>query len=365
MKRTLVTLVMACAALLAVPSIALAQHRLATPGAAAAAAAPDLSISVQGPSAVGVIAPFTEAATVTNQGTAATPGITVSYTTGRMAISPGGAPGMHCTYIQYGHSGRGGGVTTVGESCSQSLASGLAPGQSVTVRLTMTESSAETLNLTFTAAPYPAETQLDQVSHTTGTSVSVVRPPAAAAPTGVNATESGDELNVGWTPASATAPYISNSLITATPTGGSTAPVLTAVVPGTATTATVPGVVGSTAYSITVANNDGGGAGATSQPFLFTSGKATIVPRTPTITYEWGYAGIRWNPPSPGNSAIDRYEVTATGEGNNIISYVSGSATSDYLYPAPADSLAVKIRAHNAAGWGRWSTTVYFYDGGN
>lgn len=334
--------------------------------ATAAAQAPDLSITVSGPSSVGVSAPFTETATVTNQGTAATPGVTVSYTTGHMAISPDGGPtGAYCTYVQYGHSGRGGGITTVGESCSETLASGLGPGQSVKVPLTMTESAAETLNLTFTAAPYPVTSQLGLVSHTTTVPVTVVRPPAAAAPTAVNASESADQLNVSWTPDSATAPYISGSVITATPTGGSTAPVLTTVVPGAATTGVINGVVGSTTYSVTVANNDAGGPGATSQPFMITTNKATIVPGVPKITYYYGWADLRWNAPSAGNSAIDKYEVYAYGESNKITSFVSGSSLSDYLYPNAADKLTVILRAHNAAGWGHWTAPIYFYDGGN
>lgn len=332
--------------------------------AGAATPAPDLSIAVQGPSAVGVGAPFTEIATVTNHGTAATPGITVSYSTGTRAISPGVPPaGIYCFPIQYGHSGRGGGVTTVGDSCNDTISGGLAPGKSVTLALTMTEGTAQTLTLAFSTAPYPAASQLNLVSHTASVGVTVIRPPAAAAPSGVAVTESGDQLNVQWTPAPATAPYISASVITVTPVG-STAPVLTAVVPGATTSGAVPGVVASTAYSVTVANNDAGGPGATSQPASFTTGPATIVPGAPTIAYYWGYAALRWVPTSSGNSVIDEYEVLATG-GQTLTTYVSGSTLSAYLAPAPSDLLTVKVRAHNAAGWGPWSKPVQFVDGGN
>ena len=337
---------------------------LAFDASAAAAAAADLSLKLSGPTAVGVQAPFTETATVTNNGTASTPGITVSYSTGTTAISPSPISGDYCTYNQYGHSGRGGGVTTVGMSCSQTLAAGLSPGKSAVMRLTMLESRAETLHLSFAVSPYPAAAQLNLVSHTAGVTVSVVLPPAAAAPTAVAATETGDQLNVSWTPAPATAPYLTNSKIIATPIGGSSAPVLTAVVSGTARRGSVPGVAGSTTYSITVANNDGGGAGATSQLYQFTSGPATIAPGRTVISYSTGYAYIRWNAPSPGNSAIDEYEVTATGGGNNITDYLPGTALSAQLYPAPADQLTVMVRAHNLAGWGAWSAPVTFIDGG-
>jgi hypothetical protein len=334
------------------------------PDALAASPAPDLSLRVQGPSAVGLNAPFTDKITVTNQGTATAPGVTVSYSTGGPFISPSPEPGMYCVYIERGHSGRGGGSTTVGDSCSETLSGGLAPGQSAIVRLTKTEPTVQSLSLTFATSPYPFAAQLDLVSHTRVMPVSVIRPPAAAAPAGVKATESGDQLNVRWKPATATAPYISASVVTATPMGGSTAPVLTAVTPGTATRGAVPGVLASTTYAVTVANNDGGGAGAPSHTFLIKTQRATERPGKPVITYAWGYVDIRWNAPSAGNSAIDQYEVLATGGGNKLTSYVSGAILADYLAPQPSDSLAVTVRAHNAAGWGKWSVATIFTDGG-
>jgi hypothetical protein len=340
----------ACTALLGIGSPALA------------ATEPDLSVKVSGPISVGVNSPFTEKATITNQGTASASGITVSYSAGT-AISPGSAPaGMYCTYVTYGHSGRGGGVTVVGDSCSETLKEGLAPGQSVAVRLAMTEGRPENLSLSWNAAPYPAASQLNLVSHTAAAPLSVIRPPAAVAPTGLSVSQTGAALKVKWTPAPATAAYISASLIQAS-VGGSLA--LSTVVPGTATSGELCCLSGSTTYSITVANNDGGGAGALSQPALFTTAPATIVPGVPTITYAYGYADIRWSPPaSSGNSVIDQYEVQAVGGGQTLTSYVSGTTLSDYLAPTPADSLAVAVRAHNAAGWGPWSVPAYFSDGG-
>lgn len=338
-----------------------------SPASAFAAGAPDLSVSLTGPTAVGTSSPFTVNATVTNHGTAPATGVTVSYVTGTPgpAISPIPTTGFYCTYNQYGHSGRGGGITTVGMACSETIAGGLAPGHSVVVPMAMLETKAQTLNLSFSTYPYPVVPQLNVVSHTATMTVTVVQPAPAAAPTNLTATESGDQLNVSWAPAAATAPYISKSLITAMPIAPSTAPVLTASVTGATTSGFVPGVVASTTYSITVRNDDSGGIGATSQPITFTTVPATIVPGAPVITYTFGYADISWNPPSAGNSAIDEYEVTATGGGNAIDNILPGTATSDYMSPAPADQLTVMVRAHNAAGWGPWSSPVYFYDGGN
>ena len=331
---------------------------------ASASGAPDLSLAVHGPGATGIYSPFSERARITNHGTAAAPGLTVSYSTGGPAISPASAPGMHCVYVERGHSGRGGGVTVVGDSCSETLPGGLAPGHSVTIPLTMTETRVEMLTLTFMVSTYPAAPQLNLVSHTVAVPVPVIRPPAAAGPSAVEATQSEDQLNVHWRPARSTAPYISSSAITATPVGRPSAPVLTGTVLGTARRGSVPGVLADTTYSVTVANNDGGGPGAPSKAYLIKTAKASIPPSAPTINYAWGYADIRWTAPPPGNSVIDRYEVLATGGGHTIRSFVPGSTLTDYLSPQPADSLTVKVRAHNAAGWGHWSAPVIFSDGG-
>ena len=115
--------------------------------AISASGAPDLSVVVKGPSAAGINSPFTERATITNRGTATAQGITVSYTTGGPAIRPVHVPGLYCTYVERGHSGRGGGFTIVGDRCSESLSRGLAPGHRITVAMTMSEASVRELGL--------------------------------------------------------------------------------------------------------------------------------------------------------------------------------------------------------------------------
>ena len=272
----------------------------------AAAPATNMSLVVRGPSAVGVDALFNEKVIVTNHGTAPASGITVSYSTGGPSISPSAAAGMVCVVVERGHSGRGGGYTIVGDSCSESVAAGLLPGHSITVTLAMTELSVEDLTLAFTVSTYPAAAQLNDVSHTATVPVLDVRPPAAAAATHVKATQSNDQLNVTWKPAFATAAYISASQIIATPVSGSVAPVLTGSVSGAATRGVVQGLLASTTYSITVTNNDGGGAGASSRPLLFKTHRATIPPAAPAITYAWGYADVRWSAPS-GRQQRDRH----------------------------------------------------------
>ncbi|HLY50675.1 MAG TPA: fibronectin type III domain-containing protein [Solirubrobacteraceae bacterium] len=333
-------------------------------GPALATGEPDLAISVKGPMNVGVKTPFATNVTVTNDGTAATPGITVSFSTGTHAVSPTPVAGWSCLPIQYGHSGRGGGVTTVGESCSSTLATPLAPGQSTSVAMTMAFPSAGTYGVTFTAVPYPSTPELNLVAHSVTSTIGVVIPPAPAPPTGVTATQVGDWLWVTWTPDPATQNYLTSSTITATPTGGSTAPVLTQVVSGLSPQGGVFGVTAATQYAVTVVSNDFSGSSAPSAAATLTTAPATLVPRAPTIGYIWiagSTLAVRMIAPRPGNSAIDEYEVLALGA-TTVASYVTvgypippGSNVYDYTTLDPALTWQIRVRAHNAAGWGPWS----------
>ena len=345
---------------------------LGAPGWAAAAGEPDLALSVSGLTKVGLDTPFASTVTVTNDGTAATPGLTVAFSTGTITVSPTPVPGWSCTYLQYGHSGRGGGTTTVGESCSTTLAAPLAPGQSTSVRMTMAFPRAETIGVTFSTAPDPATAQLNLVPHSVSRTITVVIPPVPAAPTAVSAVQSGDWLNVGWTPDPATQNYLTSSTITATPTGGSTAPVLTQVVVGLPRHGVVFGVTASTNYSITVVSHDFSGSSQPSAPFALTTAPPKYVPGAPPIYYVWiagGGLAVRMFAPSPGNSAIDQYEVLATGDAGSVASSIPGgypglpgSNVYGYTTLDPTMTWSLKARAHNAAGWGAWSAS-YVWDG--
>jgi hypothetical protein len=339
---------------------------------AAAAGEPDLALSVGGPTSVGVDTPFASTVKVANQGTAATPGVTVAFTTGTLTVNPTGVPGWSCSLLQYGHSGRGGGVTTVGESCSSTLASPLGPGQSTSVPMTMAFPRSGTYSVTFSTAPYPLTPELNVVAHSASRAITVVVPPIPAAPTPVGATQAGDWLNVSWTPAPATQNYLTSSTITATPTGGSTAPVLTQVVTGLARQGAVFGVTGSTTYTITVVSNDFSGHSQPGGPISFTTAPATHLPGVPSIYYIWTAGGglaVRMLAPATGNSAIDQYEVLAAGDTGSVPSYATigypllpGSNVYDYTSLSPALTWSIKARAHNAAGWGPWSAS-YLWDG--
>jgi hypothetical protein len=336
------------------------------PSRALAAGLPDLSISRGGPSTVAVGAPFTETLTVANQGTAATAGVQVTYAPGTPAVS-GGSPGVSCAPIVRGHSGRGGGYTRVGWTCTETVAGGLAPGGSTTLSLIVYQSTVATLAETFAVAPSPASAQLNIVSHTTSASVTVFRPPAPAAPTGVTANQVLDQLDVSWTLAPATASYVTSSVITATPTGGSSAPVLTATVLGSATSGTVSQLQPTTTYSVTVFNRTAGGTGPAGAPILFTTAASTIPPSAPSIQHIWwanvNLLAVSWQPGSTGDSPTDQYEVVATAVDSDTnpppadVS-VAGSATSAYIALDFAVNWSVIVRAHSAAGWGPWSPAV-------
>lgn len=334
---------------------------------------PDLSIARSGPASAAVRETFLETLTITNHGTASTPRVQVNYSPGIPTVS-GGSAGGGCVPMLRGHSGRGGGYTRVGWTCSETVSGGLAPGRNTTIRLAVTQPTVANLVETFTVLPSPSSAQLNRVSHSTWARITVFVPPPPAAPTNVSASQVQDQLNVSWTPSGATASYLTSSVITAIPTGGSTAPVLTATVSGPVTTGAVPEVQPSTTYSVTVSNRDAGGAGPASAPILVTTQASTTPPLAPSIQRLWwantNLLAVSWQPGTTGDSPIDQFEVMATASDSDATSqsmavsgslhpmvvYVNGSATSAYIRLDDTLSWSVTVRAHNTAGWGLWST---------
>lgn len=327
--------------------------------AAFAAAFPDLSIARSGPSTAAVRAPFTESLTITNHGSAATAGVQINYTPGTPTVTSSAGS---CAAVMRGHSGRGGGYTRVGWACTNTVAGGLAPGASTTIRLTVTAPSATTLQEAFAVGPSPSQAQANVVSHTTAATVTVTVPPAPAAPTRVTAAQSSDQLNVSWTPDPATAADVLSSTITATPQSPSTAPTLTSS--GGPSNGTVPNLQPATTYSVTVETIDAGGSSAPSAPIQLTTSAPTTPPGAPTITYKWwaqpSLLAVSWSAGTSGNSATDTYEVdtTAPDTGQTIDTMVAAPTTSAYVGADDTLDWTITIRAHNAAGWGPWSAAV-------
>lgn len=190
--------------------------------------------------------------------------------------------------------------------------------------------------------------------------------PAPAAPTGVTAVQLGDEFQVAWTPNGVNPSALSSSTLTAAPVS-STALILTTNVGGAVTTGLIGPLQPETTYQIIVVNTTIGGSGVPSAPIFATTTAASVVPSAPTgVTARWGAQGATtatllasWRAAIPGDSPIDQYEILITGSdgGGTFSQIVSGTSltasfTVDYI-----PDWRVTVRAHNAAGWGSWSTS--------
>ncbi len=193
--------------------------------------------------------------------------------------------------------------------------------------------------------------------------------PAPGAPTGVKAVQTGDQFRVSWTPTAKTAALITSSQVTATPVGSS-APVLTATTTGTAKTALVGPLQPQTTYQVTVISTDPGGSSPASSPVTATTGASAVVPAAPGgVTAHWTAPGLPgdslaagWKPASGGDSPVDEYQVTITvhdgdppipGPFTQTVTSTSASFTVDDSF-----DWSVQVRAHDAAGWGPWSTAI-------
>jgi hypothetical protein len=215
----------------------------------------------------------------------------------------------------------------------------------------------------------PANCAVTNVTYCTyRTYLSVVLP---GTPTGVAATQSADQFKVTWTPDPATAMLISSSTVTAAPVS-STAPVVTTTVTGTANSVYVGPLQPQTTYSITVVSNDGAGSSPASSPISFTTPASAIVPPAPTgVTARWTAPGstsdtliTAWTAPLGGDSPIDQYEVLVTaydadpGAGGPYDQTVSASTLTASFAVNDVNNWSVTVRAHDAAGWGPWSTAI-------
>ena len=321
---------------------------------------PDLQVTAVTSSPVLAGTPFTVTFTVTNQGTAPAGGLGLVATTAVYAASTSSSV-FTCTDTLKGHSGRGGGYTHTGFTCTAPASKKLAVGASVTLTEKLTETGAMTLSQTVTATT--TNVQLGDVSHALSLSVPVAMPPVPGAPTGLVVGQSGDDLLVLWIAAPAGGAQVT-STVTAVPTAGTT---LTASAGLGAGGALVVGVEPSTTYTITVTSTDPAGTGPASAPITFTTGPATVAPTAPTaLTASWSGASVvaSWTASTPGDSPITDYQVQATA-------YDTGGATPPPVVTdaGPTTSVgiggldstldwSIQVRALNSFGWGPWSTAV-------
>lgn len=181
-------------------------------------------------------------------------------------------------------------------------------------------------------------------------------------PTSVRVSQVGDTLVATWTTPT-TGGLPASSTVTATPTAGGVA--LSATVTGGATTAAISAVAPATAYSVVVTSTNLGGTSAPSAPVTITTGAASTVPGAPIgVTATWASNTsilVHWSAPTPGDSPIDDYQVSvATYDPSGTPTlFDAGNTTS--LLANGFDSVPdyqVQVYAHNAAGWGAWSSRV-------
>jgi hypothetical protein len=208
----------------------------------------------------------------------------------------------------------------------------------------------------------PASCTVGNITYCAYRAYLTVAPPGA--PTGVTATQVGDEFQVSWTPSLANPATITSSTITATPAGGNGTTVSTTET-GQATTGFVGPLQPITTYQVTVVSTNAGGSSAASTPILATTQPASVAPSAPTgVTARWLAPGsspdtllASWSAAVPGDSPTDQYQITIRGSdgGGTFTQTVGGSNLSASFSVSDIPDWSVAVRGHNAAGWGPWS----------
>lgn len=203
----------------------------------------------------------------------------------------------------------------------------------------------------------------DEVYNSAGTAYLLVTAPGA--PTAVTATQNGDQFQVGWTPGVTNPAVITSSTITATAVGSGAT--VSATVSGSAASGLVGPLDPNTTYEVTVTSTDAGGSGPASGAITVTTGAASTPPAAPTgVKARWSAPGsptdtlvASWKAAVAGDSPTDAYQVTIVGSdgGGTFTQSVSATALSATFTVSDQPDWSVKVRAHNAAGWGPWSAT--------
>jgi hypothetical protein len=281
-------------------------------------------------------------------------------------------------YVQTrcGGSGRGGGYHTTTYSAWVSVTWDFAGGVLSTSQL----ATAPAVSPTFSAADVDGDQLYNTlnavnvapaacaVGNTTYCSYrAYLTVPAPAAPRAVTAVQVGDQFQVSWTPAPPNPSVITSSTLAATPVG-STTPAVTTTVSGSASSGLVGPLTPKTTYQITVVSTDAGGSSPASSPITVTTHTASVVPSAPTgVTARWtapGSAGdtlaAGWTAPTPGDSPIDRYQIIVIGSdgGGTFVQSLAASTLTATFAVSDIPDWSVSVRAHNAAGWGTWSSAI-------
>jgi hypothetical protein len=207
----------------------------------------------------------------------------------------------------------------------------------------------------------------DILYNTSGRAYLIV--PFAAAPTIVNAVQSGDQFLVTWTLNGVNPVTVTSSTLTATPVN-SPASILTTTVAGPGTNGTIDLLQPRTTYQISVVNNAVSGPSPVSAPVTLTTGAATIAPSAPSsVVASWSNPDpsgatdtliASWAAADPGDSPIDQYRITITGSdgGGTFTQTVDGLTLTAYFGVDFTPNWTVTVQAHNAVGWGPVSKPV-------
>lgn len=190
--------------------------------------------------------------------------------------------------------------------------------------------------------------------------------PVPLAPAEVAANQSGDQAAVSWTPDGANPAAISSSTLIATDLGSSA--ILTTTVNGPATNGLVGPLQPQTTYDITVVNTTIGGSSPASAPVNLRTAAATVAPSAPTgVKAAWASPDptgatntilASWSAAVPGDSPVDEYRVTVNGSdgAGSFTHTVSGANLTAQFSVGYTPNWTLTVQAHNAAGWGPWST---------
>jgi hypothetical protein len=138
---------------------------------------------------------------------------------------------------------------------------------------------------------------------------------------------------------------------------------------GSATSGIITTLQPQTTYQITVVSTTVSGPGPASFPISVTTSPPTQPPGAPTgVSAHWTNQNpsgptdtfiVTWNAADPGDSPIDQYSIQAVDldHGTVFTQTVSGTTLTASFTEDWIPDWAITVRAHNAFGWGAWSST--------
>jgi hypothetical protein len=299
--------------------------------------------------------PFGYAVTIRNSGNGPAPNVSINAKD----------PGITVTNSPQGWScGNLGGFRVPHQGWYCNSTTPVFQGSSVTLQMNVTPGNAGAYAEMVTVGTTVA--QQNKVSHSFSDNVDIGVPPVPGAPQNLQVRQTGPNLEVSWAAPTTGSSSLLRSTITATPRTGSP---FTLVVPAAVTSGLLANVAPSTTYAVTVTSTSYTGTGPAAAE-SFTTEVPTVAPGAPqSVSASWtstdspANLSVSWGSTVPGNSPIDRLEIRAlpvnSGTTSPLDVVISAPATA-YSFGNANNSVSwqVTVRAHNAAGWGPWSTAV-------